>query len=147
MTAVMLRLGENSPMRLGTQGSMSYGVDSLGAGYAVGKGWALISNSLFRAIGNLQSRSQQPLSSLPAYGSLTTPGLTNEAIFYLDVAGHKQVVWKLIRALLPASLARYQPDIHLILGPVQGVSGTVRLNPKMGITVTTVNAAIPAITP
>jgi Protein of unknown function (DUF3352) len=147
MAAIIRRLGDNSALRRGTQGAIGYGVDSLGAGYAVGNGWALVSNSLFRAIDTLQSRPQQSLATLPAYGSLSTPGTTNEAIFYLDVAGRKRIVWKLIHALVPASIHQYEQDIHLILGPVQGVSGTVRVDSKAGVTVTTINAAIPSITP
>jgi hypothetical protein len=147
MAAIVRRMGDSLRLRLGSQGSIVYGVDGTGAGYAVGNGWAMVSNSLFKAIGTLQSRPRQSLAGLPAYSALSSPAMPNEAVFYLDIAGRKRVVWQLIHTVLPSADRRYEPDIHLILGPVQGIGGTVRLDTTTGVTVTTLTASIPSISP
>ncbi|HLJ66870.1 MAG TPA: DUF3352 domain-containing protein [Chloroflexota bacterium] len=102
-----------------------YHTNAGGYGYAVRRGWAVVSLSIGRTIANLATPPASSLDTVRAYRKGLTPGATNRSVFYINA--HDLRV-QLERAILPtappADQSQYRSMVLPFLAPIQSVSGS-----------------------
>ncbi|HZT95223.1 MAG TPA: DUF3352 domain-containing protein [Chloroflexota bacterium] len=128
----------------GLDGTIRYGVDAQGGGYAVGSHWALISSDVFRGIDLMQT---SPSSAPPAINQLPRPGAVSTSplslMWELHVRTARTLISTAVRRLVGEKGRPLFPDLPVVLAPVSTISGSVQDMPKAHVSLTYLTVTIP----
>ncbi|MBV9281916.1 MAG: hypothetical protein JOZ41_17695, partial [Chloroflexi bacterium] len=123
---VVTKLGLGSPLTSATASDgTQYYATKQGIGYAVRKGWAIVSLSLPAALNTLAARPPQSLASVDSFKRGIPGSFTPTGTLYLDARGLRTSLENLILPTQDSTQqASYNNQVKPFIAPIQTISGS-----------------------
>lgn len=135
ITSALGRLGLRDKLALARLGPAEYRMDVERRGYAVGRGWAMMTSSMFPALAAIRAKPVTPLASVDGYPTAAPATSPYTAVAYLNVAADRHQFNSLLRSLHWSGILSLRRDVPLATGPVETITGTMQNVPGSEVSV------------